>query len=193
MIIGLDGEMGKGSGRSVEGIDLGSAVIAAGQAGLLVNGGGHRMAAGLTVARDKLDALRAFLAERIGTQAAARDLVPTLYVDGAIEVRAAGTNLVAALDRLAPFGAGNPEPRFALVGARVLKADVVGGDHVRCVLGDGAGARIKAIAFRVAGEPLGRALMQAHGLPLSLAGRLRADNWGERNGVQLFIDDAAPA
>ena len=105
----------------------------------------------------------------------------------------ASPDFVGALDRLAPFGQGNAEPRFALTSVRVAKADVVGAGHVRCFLSDSSGGRLKAIAFRAAGEPLGDALLDKSGLGLQLAGKLRPDNWQGRNDVQMIIDDAAQA
>jgi len=191
LVIGLDGDSGKGSGRSIEGVDLGSAIIAARQAGLLINGGGHKMAAGLTVARDRLSDLQAFLNERIGAAVAAGEAAPTLNVDASIRLGGATAELIAAIQQLAPFGAGNPEPRFVLPGVRVATADVVGKGHVRCILSDGGKGRLKAIAFRAAGEPLGEALLNTRGLALQLAGKIRLDTWQGREGVQFIIDDAA--
>jgi single-stranded-DNA-specific exonuclease len=193
LVIALEDGVGKGSGRSIEGVDLGAAVIAARQQGILVNGGGHRMAAGLTVEAGKLDDLRAFLAERIGRAIADGAIVPTLNLDGALAVGGATPELVETLDRLAPFGAGNPEPRFAIRAARVAKADVVGADHVRVMLAGEGGGRLKAIAFRAVGQPLGEMLLNTAGQPLHIAGKLRADTWQGRAGVQLVIDDAAVA
>lgn len=192
-VIGFDGDTGKGSGRSVEGVDLGSAVIAARQAGLLVNGGGHKMAAGLTVERGKLDALRSFMNERVAHDVASNAVIPTLRIDGAMALSGVKPEFVAALEKLAPFGQGNSEPRFALTSVRVAKADVVGAGHVRCFLSDSSGGRLKAIAFRAAGEPLGDALLDKSGLGLQLAGKLRPDTWQGRDDVQLIIDDAAQA
>jgi len=191
LVIGLDGDTGKGSGRSIEGVDLGSAIIAARQAGLLINGGGHKMAAGLTVERARLSELQAFLGERIGDALAAGEAIPTLNVDASIRLGGATPELIAAIQQLAPFGAGNPEPRFVLPGVRVATADVVGKGHVRCILTDGGKGRLKAIAFRAAGEPLGDALLNTRGLALQLAGKIRLDTWQGRAGVQLIIDDAA--
>ena len=190
-VIGLDGDTGKGSGRSIEGVDLGSIVIAARQAGLLLNGGGHKMAAGLTVARDKLEDLRAFMNERVAQDVASNAVVPTLRIDGAMALSGVKPEFVAALEKLAPFGSGNAEPRFAFTSVRVAKADVVGANHVRCFLTDSSGGRLKAIAFRSVGEPLGDALLDKTGLGLQLAGKLRPDNWQGRNDVQFIIDDAA--
>lgn len=192
-VIGFDGDTGKGSGRSVEGVDLGSAVIAARQAGLLVNGGGHKMAAGLTVERSKLPDVQRFLNERVADDVVRNAVVPTLRIDGAVAVKGVQPEFVESLQRLAPFGAGNSEPRFMLSSVRVAKADVVGAGHVRCFLSGPDGGRLKAIAFRAAGEPLGDTLLQADGLALQLAGKLRPDNWQGRNDVQLIIDDAAAA
>ncbi|WP_448189668.1 single-stranded-DNA-specific exonuclease RecJ [Azospirillum sp. sgz301742] len=183
--------IGKASGRSVRGVDLGAAVIAARQEGLLIAGGGHRMAAGFTVAGDKLSELRVFLTARIAAQVQAAPLVPTLELDGALAVGAATPELVDTLGKLGPYGTGNAEPRFALADARVVRADVVGGAHVRCILSGSDGGRLKAIAFRCLESPLGKALLTAHGAPLHLAGVLRVDRWNGAEGVQLLIDDAA--
>ncbi len=193
LVVGLEGDTGKGSGRSVEGIDLGSVVIAARQAGLLVDGGGHKMAAGLTVERGQLDALKHFLNERIAAAVADEPITPTLNVDAHIRLAGATNDLLGSLQQIAPFGAGNPEPRFVLPSVRVAKADVVGKGHVRCILTDSGGGRLKAIAFRAVGEPLGEALLHTSGLALHLAGKLRADTWQGRDGVQFIIDDAAAA
>jgi single-stranded-DNA-specific exonuclease len=193
-VVAVSQGIGKGSGRSVPGLALGTTVIAARQAGLLVNGGGHAMAAGFTVETARLTALRDFLAERIAAALGESDVKPELGIDGLLAADAATPELVALLERIGPFGAGNSEPRFALPNLRVLRADIVGGQHVRCILGDGGGsARLKAIAFRCIEGELGPALLNGQGRTFHLAGHLRADNWQGRNGVQLMIDDAAPA
>lgn len=192
-VVALAGVEGKGSGRSVPGVGLGAAVIAARQAGLLINGGGHPMAAGFTVTREKLADLRAFLAERIGTEIAEKNVAPTLQLDGALSIKAATQELVAALERLQPFGVGNAEPVFALSAVRVGKSDIVGDGHIRCFLTGADGGRLKAIAFRCVGTPLGHALLDKIGAPLHLAGRLRADNWQGREDVQFQILDGARA
>jgi single-stranded-DNA-specific exonuclease len=184
--------VGKGSGRSVNGLDLGSAVIAARQAGLLINGGGHAMAAGFTVATERVADLAAFLNERVAS-AAGGPIVPLLEIDGAIAGAAATPELAQMVERLAPFGSGNPEPRFAVTDLRVVRGEVVGDGHVRLLLAGNGGTRLKAIAFRSADGPLGQALLRGGGAPLHLAGNLRADNWQDREGVQLIVDDGAPA
>lgn len=190
-VVALEDGVGKGSGRSVRGIDLGAAVVAARQQGLLINGGGHPMAAGFTVAQDAVDALRDFLAERIVAAAGDGGIQANLRLDGALQVAAASVDLVQAIERLAPFGAGNARPRFAMPAVRVVKADIVGENHVRCFLaGEGAG-RLKAIAFRAVGEALGDALLDSAGLPMHLAGQIQIDRWRGREEVQFLIDDAA--
>ncbi|MDP6351899.1 MAG: single-stranded-DNA-specific exonuclease RecJ [Alphaproteobacteria bacterium] len=191
LVIALDGETGKGSARSVPGTDIGAAITAARQSGLLINGGGHAMAAGLTVARAGVTALSEFLAQRVGADRAHRP-PPGLGIDGALTLAAADRALVDCCARAGPFGSGNPEPRFAFAAARVVHAKVVGAGHVRCVLADGHGGRLAGIAFRAADSALGRALLGAGG-SFHVAGHLRPDDWRGRHDVQLSIDDAAAA
>jgi len=196
LVTAIENGIAKGSGRSVTGVALGAMVIAARQAGLLVNGGGHAMAAGFTAETGKLDALREFLDARVGEALAGTEPVPELAVDGALACAAATPDFAALIERLAPFGTGNSEPRFAFANLRVLRATVVGQAqaHVSCTLGDGAGTgRIKAIAFRAIESALGPALLKSQGAGFHVAGHVRADNWQGREGVQLLIDDAAPA
>ena len=193
-VVALASGIGKGSGRSIAGFALGAAVIAARQAGLLVNGGGHAMAAGFTVAEERLPAFRDFLAARIAEAAGPGGLVPELGLDGMLMPAAATPDFVTLLERLAPFGAGNAEPRFAFPAVRVLKADVVGDAHIRLVLAEPASnQRLKAIAFRCLDSDMGRAFLNGRGQGFHLAGHLRADTWQGRNEVQLLVDDAAPA
>jgi single-stranded-DNA-specific exonuclease len=192
--IGLAGGLGKGSARSVPGFDLGSAVIAARQAGLLVQGGGHPMAAGLTVEASRLPALETFLSERIqGVPGLGRPAPPDLALDGALQVAGLSFELAERLAALAPFGRGNPEPRFMLHHARSAGARQLGGAHIDCTLYDPAGGRVRAIAFRAADQPLGRALLQAAGAPLHLAGSIKLDWWEGSSRVTFRIEDAAIA
>ncbi|MCZ6609359.1 MAG: single-stranded-DNA-specific exonuclease RecJ [Alphaproteobacteria bacterium] len=194
-VVAIDGDVAKGSGRSIAGIDLGAAVIAARQEGLLINGGGHAMAAGFTVARDRLGALEEYLGVRIAAQHVARgeEVGRTLFHDGAISVGGATTELVERIKALAPFGSGNSEPRFVLPAVTVAKAEIVGENHLRLFVRGHDGGRIKAMAFRAADRPLGAALLQTGGAPVHLAGRLRIDDWQGRHDVEFLIDDAAPA
>jgi single-stranded-DNA-specific exonuclease len=175
----------------VPGIDLGAAVIAARQNGLLVNGGGHAMAAGFTVAEDKLPALRAFLGQRVESESAAVSREPSLGVDGALTPEAATRALAGELERIGPFGTGNSEPRFAFASVRLAYVEAAG-EHLRCTLA-GAHGTLKGIAFRAANSDLGRELLRLRGGAIHVAGRIARDDWRGREGVQLFIDDVAPA
>jgi single-stranded-DNA-specific exonuclease len=191
IVIAVEGGVGKGSGRSVRGVDLGATVIAARQAGLLINGGGHRMAAGLTVDEQAIGALAEFLCQRIADDASRNGFDRSLGVDGALSLGAANPDLLEVLETLEPFGNGNPEPRFAFPRARIAKADIVGDNHIRCQLADEASGRLGAIAFRSVGTDLGQALLTARGGVLHLAGALRRNEWRGRSDVQLVIADAA--
>src|SRR6516225_1240436 len=192
-VVALADGVGKGSGRSIGGVPLGPAVIAARQAGLLINGGGHAMAAGFTVAAEKLDALREFLVERLGDGLEHERLIPELRVDAALSLAAAKAELIGHIERLAPFGAGNPEPRFVLSGVRVVHVEAVGSGHLRCALADPLDtARLRAIAFRAAGFRSAQFLAETRGTAVHVAGHLRRDNWRGGDAVQLAIDDAAP-
>jgi single-stranded-DNA-specific exonuclease len=190
--LGEDG-IGKGSGRSVAGLHLGNAIIAAREAGIIERGGGHAMAAGFEVAESRLQELSAFIARRFTSDLNGAPLVPLLQIDGVLQPRAATTDFVTLLERIGPFGSGNPEPRFVLPDARIAFADVVGTNHVRCQIQGADGTRIKAIAFRVAEEALGQTLLRSRGASLHLAGNLRTDRWQGREEVQFQIEDAAAA
>ncbi len=192
-VVSLDGGSGSGSGRSVAGVDLGAAVIAARQAGLLVKGGGHAMAAGFTVERRHIDELVRFLTARVVDAVGEQALVPSLRLDGALTVTAASMDLVSTLARVGPFGSGNPEPRFAIAAARLAYADVAGNNHVRCTLAGAEGGRLNAIAFRALDTDLGPALLHHDGAPFHVAGRLRVNTWRGHSAVEFLIDDAAPA
>ncbi len=191
-VVSLEGESGSGSGRSVAGVDLGAAVIAARQAGLLVKGGGHAMAAGFTVERRRIDELVRFLTARVVDAVGEQAPVPSLRLDGALTVTAASMDLVSTLARVGPFGSGNPEPRFAIAAARLAYVDVVGGNHLKCTLAGADGGRLNAIAFRALDTDLGPALLNHDGAPFHVAGRLRVNTWRGHSAVEFHIDDAAP-
>ena len=192
-VIGLDGEIGKGSGRSVRGVDLGAAVIAARQEGLLINGGGHAMAAGLTVARAALPELADYLDRRIAPQLGIAPSVRELGIDAALTPAAATQDLVQMIERAGPFGAGNALPRFVLASVRVDFAKTVGEGHVRCTLVGAERGRVEAIAFRAGQSALGPALLDPARPVLHVAGALRIDRYNGRESVRLQIDDAARA
>ena len=194
-VAGIAAGFAKGSGRSVTGIDLGAAVIAARQAGILSTGGGHAMAAGFSLPSERLPAFRIFLNERL---AAASELpgAADLAVEGALAVQGATVELARHLERLAPFGAGNDEPTLVLQRARVVRADRVGkeGNTIRAfVEGEGGGPRLKAMLFRARDGALTDALLSREGLPLHLAGTLRAEEWNGSVTPGFFISDAAMA
>jgi single-stranded-DNA-specific exonuclease len=193
-VVAIADGIGRGSGRSVPGLPFGPAVIAARQAGLLINGGGHAMAAGFTVAVENIEALRGFLSERLGDGLDRETLVPELAIDGALSVTAAQPELITHLERLAPFGAANPEPRFALSRVCIAYFENVGNGHIRCTLADPLErTRLPAIAFRAAEAPLGRLLCQTQGVAIHVTGHLRRDTYRGGDTVQLVIDDAASA
>ena len=149
------------------------------------------MAAGFTVENSQLEGLGAFLMERLAEPVAEAVRTRSLGLDGVLAVEGATRELLKMLEQAGPYGAGNSEPRFAIAGARLVKADVVGQGHVRCILAGDAGGRLKAIAFRCVDSALGHLLLSHGDAPLHLAGHLRADRWRERDDVQLVIDDAA--
>ena len=192
IVIGLDpvARIGKGSGRSQPGVDLGRAIIAAFEQGLLLAGGGHAMAAGLTIQADGVDRLRDFLCERLEADFAIASAADAVEIDALIAPGGADRRLFEDFQRLAPFGPGNPEPMFALADAQIEQPMAMRGGHVRCTLSDGRGARLKAIAWRVMDTDLGQRLMSGQG-GLHVAGRLKADDYQGREGVQLEIEDAA--
>ena len=185
------GGEGTGSLRSVMGADIGGAVRAAVAAGLLIKGGGHAMAAGLTVARDKLALVEAFLhtklAESVG-QARTRD---GLDIDGALTPGGVTDELLDLIARVGPYGQGNPSPRFAFPATNVKFAKIVGENHVRCVLQSADGSKLEGIAFRAAGEPLGELLLNAGGMPLHVAGSVKRSSFNGRERMEVHIEDAA--
>ena len=193
-VVSIENGLGKGSGRSVRGVDLGPAVIAAHQAGHLVNGGGHAMAAGFTVAGERLDDFRRFLTDHIENQLAVAVLAPDIGIDGALSPEGATVEFIDSLNDAGPFGAGNPRPRFVLPAVAPINARIVGTDHVSCFLAaPQGGPRLKSIAFRTAGTPVGEALLNARGGALHVAGHLNVDTWQGDRKPQLIIEDVARA
>ncbi len=192
IVIALDGAgIGKGSGRSISGVDLGAAVLAAKDSGLLVAGGGHAMAAGLTVAADKVEALSDFLEERLARAVARAREDRSLLIDAALACGGICPDLCDALEAGGPYGAGWPAPRVVAGPAKVIKADVVGSGHIRLLVSGEDGRRVKAVGFRMADQPLGQALLAGGGRKLWLAGRMKRDDWNGRASAELHLDDAA--
>lgn len=190
-VVSWESEVGTASLRSVAGVDIGAAVRAAVAKGHLVKGGGHAMAAGLTVERAQLEPLKAFFCETLAAAATHARATAGLDIDGAMTSGGVTDELLQLIERAGPYGQGNPQPRFAFPAHRIKYAKVVGERHVRCAVEAGDGSRIDAVAFRAAGQPLGEALLATGGMPIHVAGTLRRDTWGGRNRIELTIDDAA--
>jgi single-stranded-DNA-specific exonuclease len=195
LVIALDADgIGKGSGRSIPGVDLGAAVLAAKDQGLLIAGGGHAMAAGLTVAADQVEALRIFLCERLGKAIEQASASRALLLDLTVAPGGLTPELIAALDGAGPYGHGWAAPRVAIGPVRIIKADVVGTGHLRAIVAGDDGRSVKAIAFRQAETPLGQAILGAsRDQRFWLAGRGKIDDWGARLSAELHLDDAAIA
>jgi single-stranded-DNA-specific exonuclease len=182
--------MATGSGRSIPGVDLGSAVRAALEQNLIIKGGGHAMAAGLTLHTANLAALRQFLDETLaGSVEAARD--NALLIDGALTATAATLDLIELLEQAGPYGSSHPSPMFVFPAHRVLYADAAGADHIRCTIAASDGTRLKAIAFRAMGTEMGELLLSERSFPLHIAGRLVADEWGAKRVPSVQIEDVA--
>jgi single-stranded-DNA-specific exonuclease len=182
--------LSSGSGRSIVGVDIGAAIRAAHEAGIIVKGGGHAMAAGLTVEIAKLGAFREFLEEKLSSSVSGA-AENTLPIDGALSATGATLDLIELLEQAGPFGSAHPSPMFAFPAHKVVYADPVGADHIRCTLVAPDGTRIKAIAFRAMGTELGELLLTERKLPLHIAGRLTIDEWGAKRVPSVQIEDVA--
>lgn len=192
VVIGLEDSEGKGSGRSVRGVDLGSAVQKLAAEGLLLKGGGHKMAAGLTVAADKIEAAMARLGDLLERQGAGASGPRDLRIDAALMPGAATVELVNQIEAAGPFGQSAPAPRFAFPDMQILHVRQVGSGHLKLTFGDGLGAKMEALAFDGWTSPLGEALGKSRGARFHLAGRLNINHWGGRQSVELRLEDAAP-
>jgi single-stranded-DNA-specific exonuclease len=185
------GGIGTGSGRSIGGVDLGKAVRQAVADGILMKGGGHAMAAGVTLRKEKLAEFRAYLDSALAHDVAQSRHVNELFIDGAISARAATPELAATLNSAGPFGSGNPEPVLALPSHQLVFADEVGQAHLRLRFKSGDGAMVNAIAFRAIGQKLGNALLAQRGQVLHVAGSLAVDRYQGSERVQLRVLDVA--
>jgi single-stranded-DNA-specific exonuclease len=185
------GGIGTGSGRSIPGADLGQAVRRGVTEGLLMKGGGHAMAAGVTLKHDRLAPFRAFIEDALRDSVATARRDHSLKIDGALSARGATVDLINLVNRAGPFGAGNPEPVFAFPSHTVVYADRVGENHLRVRLRAGDGSFVNAIAFRAADQPLGQALLAQRGHAIHAAGSLTIDRWQGEERVQLRLTDMA--
>lgn len=193
VVIGLEGDMGKGSGRSVSGVDLGAAVQRLATEGLLLKGGGHKMAAGLSVRRDQIEAAMARLSELLARQGAGAEGTRDLRLDGVLMPSAANLSLIEELEKAGPFGQSAPAPRFAFPAVAITYFRKMGESHLRFGFTDGASAPVEAIAFGAYDGPLGPLIEGHGGMRLHLAGRLEVNHWQGRSKVQLRLEDAARA
>jgi single-stranded-DNA-specific exonuclease len=193
VVIGFDGDEGKGSGRSAPGIDLGAAIQRLAAEGLIAKGGGHRMAAGLSLSRAQLEPAMERLTELLARQGAGALGPRDLTLDGLLMPGAATAELCEAIETAGPFGMGAPAPRFAFPDCAIRHVRRVGEGHLKIALSDGMGATLDAIAFGVFEGPLGPALEAAGGARFHLAGRIETHDWNGRRSVQLRLEDAAPA
>jgi single-stranded-DNA-specific exonuclease len=194
VVIALDREsgQGKGSGRSIGGVDLGAAIIGAKDRGLLVAGGGHAMAAGLTVEETRIDELSAWLDAQLAPAVSRASAERVFTLDLSLAPGGLTPGLVETLDSAGPFGVGWPAPRVAVGPVRLVRAELVGSDHVRLIASGQDGASFKAIAFRAADTAMGQALLHGSaGRRLWLAGRAKIDDWGSRPQAELHLEDAA--
>ena len=193
VVIGFEDGIGKGSGRSIPGIDLGAPIQRLAAEGLLIKGGGHKMAAGLTVAEDKLDEAMARLSELLAKQGAHLAGAADLKLDGMLMPAAATVELAQQVEQAGPFGAGAPAPRYVFADMQIRFAKRVGESHLKISFGDGNNTKMDAIAFGAFDGPLGPALENHGGARFHLAGRLDINTWRGRQSVQLRLEDAAPA
>jgi single-stranded-DNA-specific exonuclease len=193
IVIGVENGIGKGSGRSVSGIDLGAPIQRLAAEGLLIKGGGHKMAAGLTVAEENIAPAMARLAELLAKQGAHLGGPADLKVTGLLMPGAATVELAEIVEQAGPFGASSPAPRYAFADMQILFAKRVGESHLKISFGDGLGGKMEAIAFGAYDSALGPALENHGGARFHLAGRLDINSWRGRQTVQLRLEDAAPA
>lgn len=192
IVIALDEAQGKGSGRSISGVDLGAAIIAARESGLLVAGGGHAMAAGLTIEPSRLADFAGFLDERLARDVERARAGAAMLLDLALAPGGLTTELVETLEAAGPYGVGWPAPRIAVGPVRIVKADIVGKDHLRLVASGNDGKSFKAIAFRAAETEMAQTLLhRSSGRRFYLAGRAKIDDWGSRPAAELQLEDAA--
>lgn len=185
------GGIGTGSGRSIPGVDLGKVVREAVHEGILLKGGGHAMAAGVTLKKERLAEFRAFVESALAATVADARHANELFIDGAVSARAVTTDFVATMNRAGPFGAGNPEPLIALPSHQLVFADEVGQAHLRLRFKSGDGAFVNGIAFRSIGQKLGNALIENRGQMLHVAGSLTVDRWQGSERVQMRVTDVA--
>lgn len=188
-VMSIEADEVKGSARSIPEVDLGALIISAKEQGLLTKGGGHTMAAGFSLNEDKIEAFKEFVGEYVSNKIGKEAIVPIIDIDGELELSGATLDLAEKLEMLEPYGSGNAEPKILLHRVRINKASIIGSGHVKCFLGSDSGGSVKAIAFRVADNDMGQAMLNAKGEIFDVVGVLRKDSWQGRNSVQFIIED----
>ncbi len=188
-VMSIEADEVKGSARSIPQVDLGALIISAKEKGLLTKGGGHTMAAGFSLNEDKIDEFREFVGQYVSEKIGGEAITPVIEIDGELDVAGATVDMAEKLELLEPYGSGNSEPKLLLHHVRISKASIIGSGHVKCFLGSDNGGSLKAIAFRVADNDIGNAMLIAKGEIFDVVGVLRRDNWQGRNSVQFIIDD----
>lgn len=188
-VMSVESDEVKGSARSIPQVDLGALIISAKEKGLLTKGGGHTMAAGFSLNEDKIDEFREFVGQYVSEKIGGEAITPVIEIDGELDVAGATVDMAEKLELLEPYGSGNSEPKLLLHHVRISKASIIGSGHVKCFLGSDNGGSLKAIAFRVADNDIGNAMLTAKGEIFDVVGVLRRDNWQGRNSVQFIIDD----
>lgn len=188
-VMSVEADEVKGSARSIPQIDLGALIIAAKERGVITKGGGHTMAAGFSLEENKIEEFKKFVGEYIQEKIGQEDITPIINIDGELELKAANIDLAEKLELLEPFGAGNTEPKILLHKVSINKASIIGSGHIRCFLSSVSGGSLKAIAFRVADNSIGQAMLNAKGEIFDVVGVLRKDTWQGRSSVQFMIED----
>ena len=188
-VMSIEADEVKGSARSIAQVDLGALIIAAKEKGIITKGGGHTMAAGFSLDENKIEDFRKFVGEYVINKIGNEAIVPIVEIDSILELGGANLELADYLEKLEPFGAGNPEPRLLIKNVRIVRAALVGIGHVRCVLTSDNGDSIKAIAFRVGDNEIGNAMLNMRGEKFDVVGVLRHDKWNGKNEIQFIIED----
>ena len=198
IVIGIDEDengipIGKGSGRSIKGVNLGGAISAARDKGLLIAGGGHEMAAGLSIEPEKIPEFTEFIENLLRDDVTKARANPEYKIDALLSASGANLDLIEQIKQVGPYGAGNPQPVFAFPNMRISYAQALKGGHVRCAFEDKGGARIGGIAFRAEDSGLAEILLQPNPPLVHVAGRVKKDTWNGRTKVDLLVNDIAIA
>ena len=188
-VMSIEEDEVKGSARSIPQVDLGALIISAKEKGLLTKGGGHTMAAGFSLTEDKIEAFKDFVGQYVYEKIGSEAITPIIDIDGELDLSGATVDLAEKMELLEPYGSGNPEPKILLHRVRISKASIIGSGHIKCFLSSMGGGSLKAIAFRVADNDIGQAMLNAKGELFDVVGVLRKDSWQGRVSVQFIMED----